>query len=55
METNVRNACVAAGLLALSDATLATNQSRQRQEGSNANQATKHETRTAKVDSAPQT
>nr|WP_235025495.1 hypothetical protein [Caballeronia terrestris] len=41
---------VTAGLLALSDASLATNQSRQRQECRNANQAAKHEGRTAIVD-----
>lgn len=40
----------AAGLLALSGAALATNQSQQRQQGRNANQAAKHEARTNKVD-----
>ncbi|MDR5749731.1 MULTISPECIES: hypothetical protein [unclassified Caballeronia] len=40
----------AAGLLALSDAALATTQSQQRQQGRNANQAAKHEARTGKVD-----
>lgn len=40
----------AAGFLALSGASLATNQSQQRQQGRNANQAAKHEARTTKVD-----
>jgi hypothetical protein len=40
----------AAGLLALSDAALATTQSQQRQQGRNTNQAAKHEARTGKVD-----
>jgi hypothetical protein len=40
----------AAGLLALSGAALATNQSQQRQEGRNANQNAKHEARSNKVD-----
>ena len=41
---------VAAGLLALSGAALATNQSQQRQQGRNANQAAKQEARAGKVD-----
>ncbi len=41
---------VAAGLLALSGAALATNQSQQRQEGRNANQKAKQEGRSNKVD-----
>jgi len=40
----------AAGLLALSGAALATNQSQQRQQGRNANQAAKQEARAGKVD-----
>jgi hypothetical protein len=40
----------AAGLLTLSGAALATNQSQQRQQGRNANQSAKHEARTGKVD-----
>ena len=41
---------VAAGLLALSGAALATNQSQQRQQGRDANQAAKQEARAGKVD-----
>ncbi|MNT34737.1 hypothetical protein D3C72_1707340 [compost metagenome] len=41
---------VAAGLLALSWAALATNQSQQRQQGRDANQAAKQEARAGKVD-----
>ncbi|SAL03196.1 hypothetical protein AWB78_06535 [Caballeronia calidae] len=41
---------VTAGLLALSSAALATNQSQQRQQGRNANQAAKQEARAGKVD-----
>ncbi|CAG2161008.1 hypothetical protein [Cupriavidus numazuensis] len=41
---------VAAGLLALSGTALATNQSQQRQQGRNANQAAKQEARAGKVD-----
>jgi hypothetical protein len=41
---------VAAGLLTIPDAAPATNQSQQRQQGRNANQAAKHEARTSKVD-----
>ncbi|BDB29399.1 hypothetical protein CTP10_R68130 (plasmid) [Cupriavidus sp. P-10] len=40
----------AAGLLALSGAALATNQSQQRQQGRDANQAAKQEARTGKID-----
>ncbi|MCC8404123.1 hypothetical protein LJ655_19940 [Paraburkholderia sp. MMS20-SJTN17] len=40
----------AAGLLALSGAALATNQSQQRQQGRNANQAARQEARAGKVD-----
>jgi len=40
----------AAGLLALSGAALATDQSQQRQQGRNENQAAKQEARTGKVD-----
>ncbi|MEM5461190.1 hypothetical protein VSR69_41355 [Paraburkholderia phytofirmans] len=40
----------AVGLLALSGAALATNQSQQRQQGRNANQAAKQEARAGKVD-----
>jgi len=40
----------AAGLLALSEAALATNQSQQRQQGRDANQAAKQEARAGKVD-----
>jgi hypothetical protein len=40
----------AAGLLALSGAALATNQSQQRQAGRNENQNAKHEARSNKVD-----
>ncbi|MGO4332347.1 hypothetical protein AB4Z48_37780 [Cupriavidus sp. 2TAF22] len=40
----------AAGLLALSGAALATNQSQQRQQGRDANQAAKQEARAGKVD-----
>lgn len=40
----------AAGLLALSGASLATNQSQQRQQGRDANQAAKQEARAGKVD-----
>ncbi len=40
----------AAGLLALSGTALATNQSQQRQQGRNANQAAKQEARAGKVD-----
>ena len=40
----------AAGLLALSDAALATDQSQQRQQGRNANQAAKQDSRSTKVD-----
>ncbi|WP_316154893.1 hypothetical protein [Cupriavidus sp. BIC8F] len=40
----------ASGLLALSGAALATNQSQQRQQGRDANQAAKQEARTGKVD-----
>ncbi|MDF3887884.1 hypothetical protein [Cupriavidus basilensis] len=40
----------AAGLLALSGAALATEQSQQRQQGRNVNQAAKHEARSGKVD-----
>ena len=41
---------IAAGLLALSNAALATEQSQQRQEGRNANQAAKQEARSTKID-----
>ncbi|WP_213959927.1 MULTISPECIES: hypothetical protein [unclassified Variovorax] len=40
----------AAGLLALSGAALATNQSQQRQAGRDVNQAAKHDARSTKVD-----
>lgn len=40
----------ASGLLALSGAALATNQSQQRQQGRDANQAAKQEARAGKVD-----
>jgi len=40
----------ATGLLALSGAALATEQSRDRQDGRNANQAAKHDARSTKID-----
>ncbi|MDR3426832.1 MULTISPECIES: hypothetical protein [Silvimonas] len=43
-------AMAAAGLLVLSGASFATEQSQQRQEGRNANQSAKHDARSNKVD-----
>ena len=43
-------ALAAAGLLALSGAALATDQSQQRQQGRNANQAAKQDARSTKID-----
>ena len=48
--TRVTGALAAAGLLALSGGALATNQSQQRQQGRDVNQAAKHDARSTKID-----